>query len=1131
MAWVRAGSRAVAAGILTLTALTVLIQAGPAGAEPVTVRAGVHEGYGRLVLTWPSPVRFEAAADDGRLTLRFARPAEADYAAATKALAAYLGPAEPSADGRTVSFPLVQPVNVRSFDLGASAVVDLVRRDVAETAATATAKPDEPPPTGSPEGPPRVPVRIGDHPGFSRIVFDWPERVDFEAGKVGTTATVTFASPARMDLTAVSGDAVRRISAASAAAKDDATVVALTIPENSRLRTTRHGPKVVVDVMAPADDKAPASETAAPSPDVNAPTTHKEFPPPPPKAPPPVADATADTSKARSEAEPAPVPANTAPPELRQATEPEAPSDAPPATPVLAVEEEPLAPPDGGLALRFEWPAPAAAAVFERAGYLWMVFNRIDGPNVAALQTAAGGRLKGLQSLPAEDATVMRLPIAEGTHATVRRDGLAWIVDLAEAPPAAAEPLEVRTRTSPSGASRLVLSVPEPGRPIAIGDPEVGDTLVAVPVIPLGRGIFRPREYTDLHLLPTVQGVVVRPRVDGLRVRSSREGIELSAMGGGGLRVTAVRESEQAGARVATTDTLGRVLDLERWAVDERTAFRPKRRRLEDAVAEAADDVREDARLNLSRFYVANGYAAEAVGVLKRLERARPGLAKDEEFRMLRGVAAFLLARYDQARRDFFHASLADSDEGALWRALVEAAEGAPGEVVKTLSRTGSLIRGYPRALRFPVGTGIVEAALVSGDVRTAGHFLDVLVTSETDARNLGYLDYLEGRVLELAGDFSGAVAMWEDAEYGRHRPSRPRAALARIDLQLKLGDITRAEAIDAIERLRFAWRGDRFEFDLLWRLGRLYLEGGDFRSGLRTMRQAATHFRNYPEAALVTQEMAQTFEALFLHGAADELRPVTAIALYDEFRELTPAGEKGDTVVRQLADRLAKVDLLGRAAELLDDLVKFRLKGAEKAKAGAELARIRFLNREPKLALEALDASALDGLDAALATQRRLLRARVLAAMGRVGDSMATLTDDKSIEAERLRANLHWRTGNWVEAGATMRRVLRVIGGRPGRPVDADQSEAVLNLAVALTLANDDLAVARVRRDYGKAMAGTPLAEAFRLVTEPRAAATLDAEAVANKVSAAVDFQTFMAAFRERQAVARRAEPQTATN
>ena len=101
---------------------------------------------------------------------------------------------------------------------------------------------------------------------------------------------------------------------------------------------------------------------------------------------------------------------------------------------------------------------------------------------------------------------------------------------------------------------------------------------------------------------------------------------------------------------------------------------------------------------------------------------------------------------------------------------------------------------------------------------------------------------------------------------------------------------------------------------------------------------------------------MSDVFNELYLNDGADIMPPVEALGLFDEFKELTPSGEKGDTMIRKLADRLAQVDLLGRAAELLQRQIDFRLKGTEKAQVGARLATIRVLNKEPELALDATE-------------------------------------------------------------------------------------------------------------------------------------------------------------------------------
>src|SRR3546814_8889625 len=101
-------------------------------------------------------------------------------------------------------------------------------------------------------------------------------------------------------------------------------------------------------------------------------------------------------------------------------------------------------------------------------------------------------------------------------------------------------------------------------------------------------------------------------------------------------------------------------------------------------------------------------------------------------------------------------------------------------------------------------------------------------------------------------------------------------------------------------------------------------------------------------------------------------MTPRQARALYDEFRELTPVGKAGDRIIEGLADRLVRVDLLDRAARLLDRQVKFRLQGVEKARVGARLAVIHLIDRQPDSAISALDESVAPSLTEDLARERR---------------------------------------------------------------------------------------------------------------------------------------------------------------
>ena len=227
-----------------------------------------------------------------------------------------------------------------------------------------------------------------------------------------------------------------------------------------------------------------------------------------------------------------------------------------------------------------------------------------------------------------------------------------------------------------------------------------------------------------------------------------------------------------------------------------------------------------------------------------------------------------------------------------------------------------------------------------------ANEELVALAAQELDLEMAAEVDLVRGEGFEIVGEEEQALDTFDAVITAKFRPSGARAAFNQANMMLKRGDIAAAEAIDRFERLRFAWRGDDFEVGLLKRLGELYLQEGDYRNALTAMRSTVTNFPELRESRALTQQMNDIFRLLYLDGEADELEPVSALALYYDFRELTPVGKIGDEMIRKLSDRLVAVDLLDRASQLLEHQVKFRLKGPERAKVGASLAFINLTNR-----------------------------------------------------------------------------------------------------------------------------------------------------------------------------------------
>ncbi len=432
---------------IALAAVFPACAALSAAAEEVPLRAAPHEEYGRIVFGWQTPVGYSAEIDDRRLVVRFGRPMEATYDGVLRVLGKYFSGATPSADGHSVAFRLTGDYGLRNFDLGSAVVVDVLDRaphQAKDPPPGAAPRPASPAP---PEGP-RVRVRSGEHKGFSRMVFDWPRRVAYEIERTGGGATITFGRPARLDLGAPGARRSQHIREVDSHVTDGRLIVTLAVPETSRLRHFIAGSRVVVDVLAPGETETaaqvpasapagvPPGDTGKPSAPTDGPSATEEKPgttavaKPTPLIParPRAADppGRAPDGQPRSADVASPV---SAPVAEKPAADPVQENPAAPPGPPPAVAESPPDGPPPAPSLRFEWDEPVAAAVFRRAGFLWVAFDKATWVDVDGLRAQGGNVIRAIEQVPSERATVLRLTTVSGVNPEIKRDGFAWILE------------------------------------------------------------------------------------------------------------------------------------------------------------------------------------------------------------------------------------------------------------------------------------------------------------------------------------------------------------------------------------------------------------------------------------------------------------------------------------------------------------------------------------------------------------------------------------------------------------------------------------------------------------------------------------------------------------------------------
>ena len=110
-----------------------------------------------------------------------------------------------------------------------------------------------------------VRVRVGEHGGFDRIVFDWSSKVTYRVeSKVGV-ATVIFGQIGQFDLSGYRKNPPPFFKSIKSRSEGDGVAVDLEIPEGTELRHFQYGNSVVIDVLAPGTPKDAPAAGAAPA--------------------------------------------------------------------------------------------------------------------------------------------------------------------------------------------------------------------------------------------------------------------------------------------------------------------------------------------------------------------------------------------------------------------------------------------------------------------------------------------------------------------------------------------------------------------------------------------------------------------------------------------------------------------------------------------------------------------------------------------------------------------------------------------------------------------------------------------------------------------------------------------------
>ncbi len=765
--------------------------------------------------------------------------------------------------------------------------------------------------------------------------------------------------------------------------------------------------------------------------------------------------------------------------------------------------------------ISFAMPEEAAIAVFERGGSLWTVFDKpfkLDPAGLRAGGNEVSRRIRRMEQRPDPDALILRMTIRANQNFVVERDETTWHISLKDTPAKPRFPLRPTRRDDQAQGQQIFIQASDIGRKVEFEDPDIGDILVVLPTMRQSTGVAQKYSYAAAEILETAQGIAISPLSDNVVIDRFRDGVAIRSTGNSLL--SASRLSRSTGIGNDSQIGFARLIDFESWRIGQSWEYRKNKSRLlyELSLTDAEDA--NTVRWKLARYFLAHGRAAEALGILKLMLNQDELLEKNGEFRAVRGVANFKQGRLEQAAVDLASQELSAEQDAELWRAMVAESRGKHKEALEFYRRGKDVMGTYDEFDRAELQLAVVRSAIETDNLELAQEELDLMNGLTLTEGQLSETVYQSARIAEIQGQNDIAQTQFDDLTESPARWIAARARYSRTKFALKNGDIDAPTAIDQLERLRYAWRGDRFESQLLDDLADLYFENKQYEVGLETLRQGISYYPELARDKKMSLQMGQIFRSLFLDGMAEEMTPISAISLYYKFRELTPLGSEGDLMIRRLADRLVSVDLLDRAADLLDYQVKSRTEGAARAQIAANLAKIHILNRKPDAALEIIRATREPRLPEDILANRRNVEARALIELERYEEAEVLIEEDRSADAEILRADVFWGGKNWTQLVPTIRRLMG-DGWRRNEALTELQRLNLIRLSISMTFTEDRAGLIEIRRRYGSQMRQGDFANAFELLTNDQELSGRELGAIATQIASVEKLQSFMRDYR----------------
>lgn len=552
-----------------------------------------------------------------------------------------------------------------------------------------------------------------------------------------------------------------------------------------------------------------------------------------------------------------------------------------------------------------------------------------------------------------------------------------------------------------------------------------------------------------------------------------------------------------------------RLLNLAKWDVDPQLTF-PLIRSLQKQIIESKDKTQMVSKLkDLAGLYLSMGYYNEALSAARQIYLYEPKF-EDPNIAFLHDLSLIMA----HPGYEFDYPKTGEKLSGEIEYTLLEGIDlirkNLHEKGLEKLALALKSIQGFPRVLRNDISLLGLESSLAIN--KPVVVFKNLITPSYLDMWDRDRFLYLDAKMQLLGKNAKAAIPILESLSQSKNRWV---AFKSRMEL-IHANPIELQEGLEKLDALRFLWRGDLYEYQLLKQLADGYKQAKNFRKAILTKLTIQDFLPQFTDASKNLEEISGMVVDQLNQFPAD--KKIKKLAFYYEFDDYLPTDDQLVRIMANIVPDLLSVKLTGRAIDLLNNKIKL-LEGLS-YKTGdpdkyapilnqirMQLGEILLQNNQPQKALDVLTP-----IDPQKVTHKdqikvSLLQARGLALLEKYDQAMQNIESAQNLEDygsakgdfDRLKGQIYMAQNQWADAVTFFEPLVLPLKEK------ADPS-TIMNLAVCYAQQKNQPKMQELQNLCKDAFKDPNQKNAFMLLTTPNSDVDVSKKALESQIKNAAD-------------------------